>query len=452
ILYRELIDASYVQGSDVRRMTAREVGSRLRELVLGRPRLRQLIDELKLFQKIVDNRSHIEAQDELRKRITFRLGGGDTIHISFIGPTAEVAQKVTARLAALVLAEDKRIRSEQAQRTVRFLEGERKRAEDHLSGREKTLAQFLASHPEFAADEYRTAGAAVRAKTRKQKPGAPISARGIMKRQMRRIRDQLAQAQGRKPVVVRDPKLQAAKARADGELNEAKAHLRRLSGQFTDRHPDVQSARARVNLAKAQLRRIIERAKAATKIVDVGGKAEAALKERLSEIRRQISGYQRRSAPSTDGKSGPKGDSTADQIVALETDWTRMNREVQEARERYIRIETRSFQASLAATSKVQGVVGNMRIIDPAYLPKRPAGAGRTKLVFIGGAASVFLALGLVFGLALIDERIYSSKDAERLRIAEVLSVVPTIKRGFFGRKLHRRFLRKMRRGKTRRR
>ncbi|MBW2734173.1 MAG: DUF349 domain-containing protein [Deltaproteobacteria bacterium] len=43
ILYRELIDASYVQGSDVRRMTAREVGSRLRELVLGRPRLRQLI-------------------------------------------------------------------------------------------------------------------------------------------------------------------------------------------------------------------------------------------------------------------------------------------------------------------------------------------------------------------------------------------------------------------------
>lgn len=445
VLYREPIDQTYVAGADARRMSAQDTGTRLRELLLGRPRLKELIDQFKLQQETVNDRSYIEAEDKLRMLIDFRFGGGDTFHIGYIGSSPQEAQKVTARLAEILIEEELEMRSEKSRETVRFLDGERKRAEDHLKSREKALAEFLAKNPEFAAEEKpNSSGAALRAASRKAKGaatgggGSPLT---IMKRQLRRIQDQIAQAQGRKPVIVRDPKLQALKSQAEEELRNAQARLRSMQAQFTDKHPDVAASKARVNLAKQRLARVVERARSAVKVVKLGGQAVAALKSRADELSTQIAAYRRRAS---DRKS-PKGkkaaakakEGAADSIVAMETLWTALNRQVREARERYLNIEGRLFRASLGLTTQRKS--SYLRVIDPAYLPKRPAGAGRSKMVLLGGAVSFFLAAGLVFGLALIDERIYNRKDAERLRLAEVLVVVPKQPRGLFGGKKKRR-------------
>jgi uncharacterized protein involved in exopolysaccharide biosynthesis len=432
LLYREPIDQTYVAGSDARRISSHDLGRRLRELLMGRPRLKQVIQKYKLLQQIVNERSDIEAVDKLRMLIDFRFGGGDTFHIAYTGGEPKRVRDVTAFLAKIMIQEELRMRSEKAAGTVRFLDGERKRAEGDLKGKEQALAEFLAQNPEFAADESPTAsGAALRARQRKRRGVTPTrtgsSPLAIMKRQLKRIKEKLAQAEGRKPTVVHDPKLQALKRQAESELANARGRLRGLKARFTDAHPDVAAARSRVKLAQSRLARVNTRAKAATKIVKLGGDAIAALKNRLSEIQTQITTYRRRAvSKKPDEKKPAKPDKASggavSKIVAMETLWTRLNREVRESRERYLRIENRLFRASLGLTVRKQS---HLRVIDPAYVPKRPAGGGRSKMVILGGAVSVFFAMALVLGLALIDERVYNRKDAERLRLAEVLVVVP---------------------------
>ncbi|PID38967.1 MAG: hypothetical protein CSB49_02765 [Proteobacteria bacterium] len=434
LLYREPIDQTYVAGSDARRISSHDLGRRLRELLMGRPRLKEVIDKFKILQQVVNQRSYIEAEDKLRMLIDFRFGGGDTFHLAYTGFEPKRVKDVTEYLAKIMIEEELRMRSEQAAGTVRFLDGERKRAEGELKGKEQALAEFLAKNPEFAADESPTAsGAALRAQQRKRSAGASLIRSGsspltIMRRQLRRIKEKLAQAEGRKPTVVRDPKLQALKQQAESELANAQSRLRGLKARYTDAHPDVAAARSRVKLAQSRLARVKVRAKAATKIVKLGGDAIAALRNRLNEINSQIASYRRRSASKKPDPKKPESKpdkatgGAANRIVAMETQWTRLNREVREARERYLRIENRLFRASLGLTVKKQS---HLRVIDPAYVPKRPAGGGRSKMVILGGAVSMFFAMGLVLGLALIDERIYNRKDAERLRLAEVLVVVP---------------------------
>lgn len=427
LLYREPIDQSYVAGGDVRRISAHDLGRRLRELLLGRPRLKQVIDQFKLLQATVNDRSYIEAEDKLRMLIDFRFGGGDTFHIAYIGDTPDQAQKVTARLAEILVEEELRLRSSQARDTVRFLENERKRAENDLKNKEKELAVFLSKNPEFAADESPTSsGAALRAASRKKKTGSSASPLDILKRQAARIKDKLAQAKGLKPTVIRDPKLQSAKTQAEADVSQAEQRVRDLRTRVTNQHPDMLAAVARVKQAKTRLRRISNREQSAAKIVKLGQDQVKALENNLNKVRAQISAYKRRHSSKTtkagDKKSKTKGEGVANVIVALETQWTRLNRQVGEARERYTRMEARAFRATLSLDVKKQSY---LRVIDPAYLPKRPSGGGRTKMVLLGAATSFFFAFGLVFALALIDERIYNRRDAERLRLVEVLVVIP---------------------------
>ncbi|MCK5797289.1 MAG: hypothetical protein KAI47_08905 [Deltaproteobacteria bacterium] len=434
VLYREPIDQTYVAGADARRLSASDLGRRLRDLLLGRPRLKKLIDEFKLLQQIVDDRSYIEAEDKLRMLIDFRFGGGDTFHIAYTGTSPELTQKVTARLAKVLIEDEVRMRSEQARATVRFLEGERRRTEGELKEKEQHLAEFLAKHPEFAADESPTAsGAALRAQERKRRGEATATATGgvsplaVMRRQLKRIKTQLDRAKGRKPMLVHDPKLEAVKREAEREVRSAVGRLREARARYTDAHPDVTAARSRAKLARLRLERVKLRERAAAKYVTLGGDAVAALEKRRDELTGQIAAFRRRRSGSSKGAKNDKkrdgsGGGAATKIVDMETLWTRLNREVREARERYLRIESRVFRASLGLTVQRQS---HLRIIDPAYVPKRPSGGGRSKMVLLGAAVSIFLGLALLFALALFDERIYDRKDAERLRLAEVLVVVP---------------------------
>src|SRR5262249_43252176 len=129
---------------------ARKLGLKLKEMVLSRTRLKSIIDEFKLYPKIVDDRGYVDAVDEMRGHINFRVKDGDTFGLSFDGEDKERVQKVTARLAEALVAENSKNREEQAEVTKEFLDAEKQRVETELKEKESTLAKFLAKHPEFA--------------------------------------------------------------------------------------------------------------------------------------------------------------------------------------------------------------------------------------------------------------------------------------------------------------
>src|SRR3989442_89752 len=73
MLYREGIRSYDVGGLDGAPDPARKLALKLKEMVLSRTRLQQIIDENKLFPDIVAERGYVDAVDEMRNHIAFRV-------------------------------------------------------------------------------------------------------------------------------------------------------------------------------------------------------------------------------------------------------------------------------------------------------------------------------------------------------------------------------------------
>src|SRR5688572_19264828 len=150
MLFREGIRSSDLGGPDSGGDPARKLGLKLKEMVFSRTSLAKIIDEFKLYPKIMDDRGYVDAVDEMRTHIAFRVKDGDTFGLSFEGEDPRRVQAVTARLAEMLMGENTKTRSEQAEVTKEFLDAEKTRAEGELKEKETNLAKFLSKHPEFA--------------------------------------------------------------------------------------------------------------------------------------------------------------------------------------------------------------------------------------------------------------------------------------------------------------
>jgi len=149
----------------------------------------------------------------------------------------------------------------------------------------------------------------------------------------------------------------------------------------------------------------------------------SALQRELAKVEREIAAYRSRQGSSAATKS-----QVADDVVNLETEWARVERVVEETRERVSSLESRVFTADITASSEF-AEAAQLSVIDDAYLPHTPAGKPRRMLVIAGGLLFAGLGMVLALGLALIDDRIYRRYDLQRLGVAPVMVVVPADKR-----------------------
>ncbi|HVR64397.1 MAG TPA: hypothetical protein VMU50_21000, partial [Polyangia bacterium] len=260
--------------------------------------------------------------------------------------------------------------------------------------------------------------------------------------QASQIEDMLATATSARPVPAAgaSPAEQAAalsRSQAEAALSAARRELADRRATFTDEHPDVKAAQRRVLEAESDLRRsnaaIIAHptpaAEAAAAEEDPAGSARAAsLRRALGAVRAQISSIRSRTAPKPLVPKASGKASNADQgAVAVDTEWTRLFRDVSEARERQNQLESRQFQTSLYATLASSGGAGRLVIVDPAFKPIRPVAGRRMTMALMGGAGSVALALLVMLCLAFLDERLYSTGDVQGVIGDQFVVLVPAL-------------------------
>lgn len=438
LLYREGIRWSYLgagQDSD----PARKLGLRLKEMVLSRPRLAPIVEKHHLYEQAIAAEGMDEATDLLKHAISFRVRDGDTFLLAYEGEDPDTVQAVTQELAQALVEENTKYRAKQADETRDFLDAEKKQTEDELRQKEFALAQFLARHPEFAQDTQQTAGSAVRAAEKEKRdaprvtPGADLELLALQ-REAHRLQQQIDNPGVPLPRLVKpaqqDPRLVADKNDAEAELTAARRDLADKQARFTEQHPDVRAAAARVKAAEDRLRRAQVALDSAASPDDsdpqpASVEDRAALQARLARIEAEINRRKANAQPGTPAPSAAKTKSVAQEIVELETDWSRLNREVTDARDRTKQLQDKQFVASMAATSEAEGRSAQMVIVDPAYKPTHPTGPGKMKLLAMGLFAALGMGVALSFGLALLDDRLYDRHDVERLDVAPVLVVVP---------------------------
>src|SRR6266700_2734356 len=239
----------------------REIGSRLREAVTSRKRLESIIQELNLYRGIAEHQGIGAAIDEMRKHLDVGVRDESAYRISYDANGRELAQRVLETVIKEVIDEDTQRRNREAGETKRFLDVERKHADEDLKSRDQELAVFISHHPGMAneaAGNAATAGGMIRAETR-DKPGADLGDIARLELQAAQFEEQLAAAGIRVPSVVGgvtgDPTLLAGRSRAQVELQAAQRDLQEKQAHFTNEHPDVKSALRRVAVAEADFRR-----------------------------------------------------------------------------------------------------------------------------------------------------------------------------------------------------
>jgi uncharacterized protein involved in exopolysaccharide biosynthesis len=430
-LYRSEAVIVYERGVQTGALSAeespRQISTRILDMMTARHRLEGLIKSMKLYPVIVEQRNVVEAIEEMRKHISVGGREGYTYRTSFDGDSRETAQKVLDTLVKGVVEEENQRRIKDAEETRKFIDTERKRADEDLKGKEAALATFLSAHPGLAGDSA-APGATTRAKTREQDSamGGEITQLEMQRAQLEdAIANALRKPGGGVSDLGADPVLVAARARAHSELESAQTNLAEKEAHFTNEHPDVKAAKRRLADAEAAVRRAeaaVVASKASTPgphLADDGGSV-GSLRRALAAVSTQIAALRARN-------TGTRIDGNGKSTVDIDTEWLRLDRALKEARDRQMQLESKQFQVQLAATLMAEGQGGRLVIADPPFRPLRPVAGGRFKIALVGGAMSLMLALLAVSVLAAFDDRLYGARDIQRVVNDEIVVVVPRL-------------------------
>jgi len=439
LFYQERIQSSIL--SNRQEETIRNLGDRFRELLLARQQLMQIIHDPKLNP--FPGMDPDLAVDKLRNTVRFESRGGSNFRITYADSDPDRAKAVTEKLTKLLQDKDEALRNDQAQLTVQFVTQQKNEASLELRKREQALAEFLAKHPEFAADSNQPAGAegaGIRAIRDVKK--APIVNTGnarlyALERQRQRVQARL-DAPPDAPVRVETPRsperiaAEAQVADAQRELTSAQRELEDALAKYTDKHPAAIKAQERVDAAQQRLRHA-QAAVPADETVTLAPATPAdrsKLQKELQQLDSQIADEQRASSKAGSGSGSaapaPAPADGTNWVVELETKYADLRRQMNEQRETVGSLADSVFKAQIDASQKSAEQGGRLSVIDPAFKPVRPSGPGKT--IFLLAGMVLFLALGgtLAIGLAILDDRLYRRDDIDTLGIP-VLAVIPAL-------------------------
>lgn len=388
---------------------ARSVAVRFKEMLMSRASLDTVVREFDLYPDVRRTRGPVDAVEELRKHVEYRAPGGDTFSIAFTGSSPTESQRVTSRLAELVVGRDTELRKARAVVTRDFLEGEESRTEADLRDKEQALAAFMGAHPRFAFDATPQAtGAAFRASLGGSGPN-----RGAPSTFTPRDEKGAGAASGASIVGTGSSAGSSGEeARAAAALAAARTNLAELMTRFTPAHPDVRAAAAEVERAES---RLATANGSASQDKPSTASSESSARPLPAVAARPVP----RPAPAAPVASGVNEPGA----VALETEWVKLTRAVTEARLHQDQIEAALFKASVAASSETGGHGVQVTVIDPAFLPEKPVPPGRAAILGMFAATSVVLGVIGAILFALFDDRVHASRDV--VRLLPVLVEVP---------------------------
>jgi hypothetical protein len=207
-----------------------------------------------------------------------------------------------------------------------------------------------------------------------------------------------------------------------------------MKAKYTEQHPDVRSAQGRLAAAQAEAAGV--ESEVASAMAAKGQapppSADGAKDKMKTDLKRLESQIASRKQAKTDEK--PDETETVNRVVALETQWSRLNRATSDARDRMGVIERNFYRAQVEASSELGGYSDQVVVLDPAFVPTKPEKPGKALIVVIAAGASLAIAFLVAIVRALLDDRIYEELDLAR--VAPVLTVVPRQgRRGWFSRK-----------------
>lgn len=418
------VDAQKVPTDFVKNTINGDVVQRLQSIsqeILSRTRLQKIIDQYGLY-KDKTKLSQEDVIELMRKDITLdvvedksntsnqrTLGG---FKITFTSTSANLAQQVTRELGSLFIAENLKLREEQAEGTHQFIGQELDKARQDLADQEKKIEQFKTRYM-GALPEQQTANLQMigQAQTMLQ---ANSDALNRAQQQKTYLESMQASLDKQKPAPVKTELQQA--------ITSKRAELSIAQQKYQPNHPDLIRLQKELEALEAQQKQL-----AATESGGVNPKETQTdqMKSQIMIIDEEIKSRQARQTDLENRIRGLQG--KVDILPTIEEQYSELSRDYNAAKENYQTLLLKQNAAGMAADVEHQAQGEQFRVIDPASLPQKPYKPDLIQLNMIG------LVLGLAVGGALgymqemKDKSMHSDKDIKFYLPVPLLGTMPVV-------------------------
>jgi tyrosine-protein kinase Etk/Wzc len=312
------------------------------------------------------------------------------IRISYSSTDPVQARDLVNTLVQIYLEQAIVLKTEEASRTVSFIEDQLKGLRGELEGAEQNLETYKSSSGMFKLDS--EAQEVVKKLSDTEKSGAESF---LLRKQMEFARDALKESLRRgsvySPGIMRNDPLVASLA---AKLSELDVQKRTLLADYTEAHPAVKALQVQINEVQK-------------KILVTYEMGLAGLAKQQETLAQQLA----------------LDESKLRKLPKAERDLARLTRVSNVNAGIYTFLLQKHEEARLARAA----TVSNIQIVDSAITPGAPLKPDKPKNLLLGFLVGCLLGVGLAFFLEYLDDTIKDADEAKRVMGLPLLAVIPHI-------------------------
>jgi succinoglycan biosynthesis transport protein ExoP len=418
------VSEAYVQSS-----VSGEIDKRLQSIkqeAFSRARLTELVERLNLYPAIRATAPMEVVLDRLEKDIKVNVLGDDqpngkpgaiAFTITYLGRDPKTAADVTNALASFYVAQNDRMRSQQASRTSEVLKTQVDETKKRLDAQEARLKEFFSKHSGRLPQQIDSNLAALQRLNTQLELNADTQSKLMERRQtlQKQLADLDVAAATASPVVA-DPTDPSAK------LSRARRELADLQAQYLDTYPDVRAKKAEI----AQLERdaafvTTPRPNPASALLS----QKTALSNALKEADLQLESLTRDNKTLRDSMTGYEG--RVESAPARAPEYNALAGDYASTREAYDALVKKYDQARLAESMEGGKGSEEFRVLDAAVPPPFAAGPNRLRLLIIAFLAGFAVGVLIVLLLDKLDTSFHTIDDLRGFTRVPVLVSIPLI-------------------------
>lgn len=410
----------------------------LAEQTMSRPRLGQIINEFGLYGNIPGQVVSDDAVNQMRRDTSVELtksnGRGDisAFKIIYSASSAELAQKVTSRLASLFIQGSLDRQKRQSEDTTSFLGSQLEEARKNMEQQESLLREFRAKNLGELPEQMQSN---VQILSGLQERLQSATASLHQAEQQRIYLGSLIGASNNDSAhaAAGGNQLGSAPTPLDEQIGKMKADLATLSARYTQLHPDVVHLKEQIATAEKVKEQMESNA---AKAEGPGEVAESRSGPRpitpLTQLQSQFKANEleitnrKREITALEKQIG-EYQSRLNLTPIREQQLDEVTRSHEQARTYYESLLAKKLQSEMATDLSKQQEAGQFRTIDPPTLPQKPYWPNRLKFSAVGLFLGILTGLGALALKETIDGRIYSEDDLSRWVTATVIATVPPL-------------------------
>jgi polysaccharide chain length determinant protein (PEP-CTERM system associated) len=383
----------------------------IRQVVMSRTRLEEVIEKLDPYPETAGQPSHVVVE-AMRRAIEIRVQGNDSFVIEYVNRDPVKAMEVTNMLATRFTEDAATLRDALTQKAYDFVQESVEDARRALEEREAALRRhkqrYWGALPEQLDSNLR-----VLQQLQAEQQTLGESLRTLQERRAALERSLL---EGRRLATAAGGTSTPA-----AELAKLRATYDSLRNRYTERHPDMAALAARIERLSAQVR--AEAASPENAKDPLTDPETLALTESLRQVEADIDGLRVRRERLDERIVAFQA--RVEQTPRAEQELASLTRDYQQLRENYNIALKKEMDAQMARRLEEHWKGAYFRVLDPAYLPRRPIRAYVPIFLMLGLVAGLGAGLVTAFVADLLDRTVKTERDVEGLVAAPLLVGIP---------------------------